>query len=259
MKITILGASSGIGREFVRLLADKKNDIAAISYDQAGLDALESEIKNKTGTEIQTVCRDLSHNDDLEYICSNYTDCDFLINSVGCGTIGSVSAISLSEEQYCMSLNMWALHAVTKTAIHSMIAKKRGMIINVCSLASFAPMPNFSVYAATKAFTGSYTIALSKEVKKYGIKVMALCPGPTRTDINFFSDDYVTNESHDKLRRSFMSPTVVARTALKNIARGKIICIPGLGSKICYLSYKFLPIRYNNAVIYKIFTKLAKE
>ena len=256
MKIIILGASSGIGREFAKLLANGENDIIAISYDQTGLDALNGEIKSKTGAEIETVCRDLTKDDDLEYICNNYTDCDFLIFSIGGGKFGSVSTLTLSEEQYYMNLNMWALHAVTKTTLQKMISNKRGMLINVCSLASFAPMPHLSLYAATKAFTGSYTIAISKEVKKYGIKVMALCPGPTKTEIDLLPADFKKERRHERLRNRFMTPMDVARTALSKIERGGIICIPGLINKVYYLSYKFLPIRFNNAVIYRLFEGL---
>ena len=256
MKIVILGASSGIGREFVRLLAGEKNEIVAVAYDRAGLDALANEIKSESGTDIETVCRDLTRADELAYVCERYTDCDFLINSVGGGKIGDVSSFTLGEDQYYMNLNMWTLHAVTKTTVQKMIAKKRGMLINVCSLASFAPMPNFSIYAATKAFTGSYTIAVSKEAKKYGVKIMALCPGPTSDGGDFLPDDDNRNGRREKVRGGVLSSTVVARAALKKINKGGIICIPGAMNKFFYLSYKFLPIGLNNAIIHYIFAKL---
>ena len=95
MKITILGASSGFGREFTKLLINKNNEITAIANDEKGLEALK---EYEHGIDI--VCRDLTNPNDLDYVCKHYTDCDFLINSAGGGKIGNIISAGIEEEQY---------------------------------------------------------------------------------------------------------------------------------------------------------------
>ena len=252
MKITILGASSGFGREFTRLLAVQDNEITAISNDKQGLNELKEYIFANYRRGIEVVCRDLTNADDLDYVCARHTDCDFLINSAGGGKIGNITSLSIEEEQYYMNLNMWAFHKVTKTALLKMIYKRRGNVLNVCSAASFAPMPNFSIYAATKAFAGSYTLALAREAEPYGVRVMALCPGPTRTN-------FLTKEHYDAIQKKFgrlpvfMTPEVTAKRALKQFNKGKILYLSGALNKAIYWLDKFSPRTLINNVIYKMY------
>ena len=250
MKITILGASSGFGREFAKQLAGETNEITAISNDEPGLIELEEYIFENYNCKIEAVCRDLTNANDLEYICEYpyIMDCDFLINSAGGGRLGNITSLSFEEEQYYMNLNMWAFHRIVKTALLGMISRKQGKMLNVCSTASFTPLPNFSIYAATKAFAGSYTLALAAEAAKYGVRVMALCPGPTRT--SFLSSAYydAIQEKYGKLP-IFMAPDVVVRCALKKFDKGKILYIPGAINKANYWLDKFVPRKLANSVI----------
>jgi short-subunit dehydrogenase len=251
LKITVLGASSGFGREFVKLLVSDENHITAVSNDEKGLQAL---LKSVEGN-IEIACRDLTDETDSNYICEHYTDCDFMINSAGGGKLGNITSRSLEEEQYYLNLNMSAFHKITKTTLLKMIDKRKGKMLNVCSTASFTPAPNFSIYAATKAFAGSYTIALAKEVEKYGIHVMALCPGPTRTE-------FLSKEHYDAIQKKylglpiFMTPQKVAKQALKQFEKGKVFYINGWLNKLIYMSDKFLTRKLVSNAIYKIYDGL---
>jgi len=246
-----MGASSGFGREFVKLLADEKNEIIAVSNDRKGLDSLKEDVFLNRGCIIETVCRDFTVAGDLDYVCTHYTDCDLLINSAGGGKLGGVTSLSIEEEQYYIDLNVRAFHKITKTALLKMIAKKRGAMLNVCSTASFTPLPNFSIYAATKAFAGSYTLSLSREAIKYGVKVMALCPGPTRTG-------FLSQAHYGLIQKKFgplpilMSPDKVARGALKKFSKGKILYIPGFINKLNYILDRISPRKLTNSIIYKM-------
>jgi len=154
-----------------------------------------------------------------------------------------------------MKLNMWAFHKITKTTLLKMVEKKQGRMINVCSSSSFTPLPNFSLYAATKAFSGSYTLALAKEVEKYGIRVMAMCPGPTRTN-------FLSQEHYDAIKKKygntpiFMEAGTVAQNTLKQFKKGKILYIPGVMNKMNYWFDKFAPRKLSNKVIYKMLDRL---
>ena len=246
MKITILGASSGFGREFTKLLISTDNEITAISNDEKGLEAL-----REYDPGITLVCRDLTNPADLDYVCERHTDCDFLINSAGGGMLGDITSSSIEEDQYYMRLNVWALHKITKTALLGMIERRQGKLLNICSMASFFPFPNFSLYASTKAFSGSYTLALAKEVEKYGIHVMALFPGPTRTN-------FLPQEAFDNIQKKYhdlsiyMKPDVIAKMALKNFDKGKIAYIPGASNKILKWAGRFASIKLLNNIIFKM-------
>lgn len=251
MKITVLGASSGFGREFVKLLAHKDNEITAISNDGQSLEVLKEHISKNNAICIETVCKDLTVAADLDYICERNTDCDFMINSAGGGKLGNITSLSFEEEQYYIELNVNAFHKITKTALLKMIAKRRGAMLNVCSAASFSPLPNFSVYAAAKAFSGSYTLSLAREAEKYGVRVMAMCPGPTRT--NFLSQAH-----YDAIQKKygslpiFMAPDKIAKRALIKFNEGKIIYIPGPFNKMNYVLDRIAPRKLVNDIIYKM-------
>lgn len=253
MKILILGASSGFGKEFVKLLAKDNNHVIAISNDKIGLDLLKKELLNNKNVELETHCMDLTLENDLNSLCEKFTDCDFLINSAGGGKIGGTTDLNLEQESYYLNLNIKAFHRVTKCAVTKMIQTGHGRILNVCSTASFVPMPNFSIYAATKAFCASYTLALAKEVEKYNVKIMALCPGPTRT--NFLKQDH-----YDKIKKKFfnlpifMYPDKVTRNALnKFLNKNQIMYIPGVLNKIIYFIDKFLSTKFKNNTIYNTY------
>jgi len=255
MRITILGASSGFGLEFTKLFASEANVIMAISNDEQGLNALKAHVFKEYNCKIDTACYDLTNEHDLDYVCKNHTDCDFLINSAGAGKPGDVTRLSIEEEQYYMNLNIWAFHKITKSTLLKMIEKRRGNMINICSTASFTPLPNFSIYAATKAFAGSYTIALAKEVEKYGIRVMALCPGPTRTNL-LSMEHFEAIEKRYGIFPVYVAPDIVAKRALRKFKNGRIIYISGVTNKVSYWLDKFAPRKLTNNILYKMFDGL---
>lgn len=107
---------------------------------------------------------------------------DALINNAGMGDYGSFHDASWPKLEAMIRLNMEALTHITHLFLPSMIAAGRGQIINISSLASILPIPDFAVYAATKSYVSSFSEALKIELKEYGINVLAVCPGPIKTE-----------------------------------------------------------------------------
>src|SRR5262249_48631264 len=107
---------------------------------------------------------------------------DYLVNNAGFGTHGSFALAPLDREVEQISLNVSAVVALTRLFLPAMVAAKRGCIINVASTAAFQPVPWMATYAATKAFVLNFSEALSSELQGTGVTVLALCPGPTRTE-----------------------------------------------------------------------------
>ena len=107
---------------------------------------------------------------------------DLLINNAGLGDLGAFATADPERVDAMMQVNMVALTRLTRALLPAMIAQKRGAILNVSSSASFLPIPNFAVYAATKAYVTSFSEALRSELHGTGVGVTALCPGPVRTE-----------------------------------------------------------------------------
>jgi hypothetical protein len=135
-----------------------------------------------------------------------------------------------------IDLNINALVELTHRVLPGMRARSGGAILNVASTAAFQAGPGFGVYFATKAFVLSFTEALHQEMKGTGVKVSALCPGPTRTEFGEVAG--VTSASFDRLAAD--APAVVG-AGLKGLARNTAIVIPGLTNKFTAQSSRIIP------------------
>jgi short-subunit dehydrogenase len=141
-----------------------------------------------------------------------------------------------------LAVNIVALTKLTHSLLPAMIARKRGAILNVSSIAGFMPIRTMATYAASKAYVTSFSEGLRAEVRKQGIAVTALCPGPVATE---FGD--VAQRASGKPERSspgFMQVAVedVVRAGLNAIERGKPVIVPGLVMKIAMLLVRLTPM-----------------
>src|SRR4029079_12676550 len=141
---------------------------------------------------------------------------DWLINNAGFGSMGDFAELDLERELEMIELNITAVVALTPHFLKGMRERKRGTIINVSSGAGFQPIPFFATYAATKAFVTSFTEAVAEENRPFGIKILALCPGTTKT--NFFAASKIEDPVQIK---GLQTPEQVVETALKAVKRGR--------------------------------------
>ncbi len=252
MKVLILGASSGFGREFAYQLAVKGHQLVLCSIDEHGLKLVQTHIEKNNGSHAEIYVGDLTKREVVRDIVSRYSECDLVINSAGFGVIGDVTEISYEKEQEMIDLNVNALYYLTKKFLLIMIERKAGGIINVASISSYIPMPNFGMYAATKSFVLSYTLSVSKEAEKFGVRIMAVCPGPTETN-------FLPKEQYDRIRKKLfnlpvlMSPDKVVRNTLKKYEKKRRVYIPGILNKVINFADKFLPIEVILDTIYKLY------
>lgn len=253
MDILIFGGSSGIGKAFVKQLCGK-NGVTAVSNDRAGLCRLKKCLAAQN-ISIGIEFAELTDEEQLQSVCRKYSYADMVINSAGRGRLGDITSTDYDDEYRNIMLNVVTFHYITKFFAAEMLKRKRGIIINVCSSASFVPMPNFNLYAATKAFCGSYTIAAEKECRGQGVRIMALCPGTTRT--NFLtSDEFDKAEKMFSFRGAVMKPDEVVKKALKALKAGKTVCIPGVVNKFIYCFDKAVPIGVSTGIIYRLYRRI---
>jgi uncharacterized protein len=226
MKTTLItGASSGIGEAFARKLAARGHDLVLAARSEEKLITLCSELGRINNIRAQFVALDLSKPEAPAELFAETQkrelEIDLLINNAGFGSMGDFAKLDLARELEMIDLNVQSLVELTHRFLQPMRERKSGAIINVASTAGYQPVPFMATYAATKAFVLSFTEALWEENRPYGVKVMALCPGVTKT--NFFE----ASRMQKPPVRTSQTPEQVVDVALRGLARGKSAIISG--------------------------------
>ena len=241
MRIAIItGASSGLGVEFYKGLQDENLDeIWIIARREAKL----NEIKNSLA-KISTRCLalDITTRESMEYLKSllesEAPDIKFLINNAGAGVYGPLAEADYKAQGSMVELNTRALTEITTIALPYM--SEKSYIINSCSIASFVPNANLTVYSSTKAYVMSFSRGLRYELKKRKINVTAVCPGPMETE--FLAVAGLQNgesRAFDALPRC--NPAKTALTAIKKAKKGVGVYTPRAFYKLYRVLSKILP------------------
>lgn len=241
MKIAVItGASSGMGKEAVFQIADGFGGIDEIWMVARRKDRLE-ELEGHVPVTLRCFGIDVTRKEELEELARELEerkpDVKFLINAAGFGKIGNVGEIAMETETAMVQLNCEALCAVTHMVLPYMTRNSR--IIQFASAASFLPQPKFAIYAATKSFVLSYSRALGRELKKRGIYVTAVCPGPVKTE--FFDIAETTGQIPFYKKLVMADPKKVVRLALRDSMMGKSVSVYGVLMKAFYVLCKVSP------------------
>jgi short-subunit dehydrogenase len=200
------------------------------------LDALVAELGNA-----RAVACDLSKVGAVERLMADVSAAgetvSLLVNNAGFGLVGDFADLDVGRQRAMIDLNCGALVELAHAVLPSMRAQRRGSILNIASTAAFQPGPGMALYFATKAMVLSFSEALHEEVKKDGINVTALCPGPTATEFGDVAG-FKASGAFDKL--SARSADVVA-TGLRALERHQAISIPGGINKLSAQGHRLLP------------------
>ncbi len=232
MKVTLItGASSGIGEAFARRLAAENHDLVLVARSEKALHELCDELMLKHGITAHYVVLDLTERDaDAALWAETEThgfEVDWLINNAGFGSVGDFTKLGRDRELEMIDLNIRSLAALTHRYLGPMRERKAGKIINVSSAAGFQPIPFMATYAATKAFVSSFSEAIAEENTPYGIQVLTLCPGSTKT--NFFAASKIDRPIQVKGQQTVDD---VIDTAMKAIKSGRRKVVSGFANKI---------------------------
>ncbi len=243
MKIAIVtGASSGLGEEYLKCLACGYPEIEEIWIVARRADRLEKLAESYKEKRIVPFPLDLTDTDSFEKMKmkleNEKPDVKILINNAGFGTLGSFSEQELSSQTRMIDLNNRALTAITLITLPYM--NKGSFVLNVCSIAAFAPTARMSVYCSTKSFVYSFSKALRFELKSKGINVLAACPGPMDTEfLPAAGINKGSSHTFDTLPRC--NTAKVAKYSLKKAAKGCGKYTPTLFYKFYRLLAKILP------------------
>jgi short-subunit dehydrogenase len=233
----ITGASSGIGEEFARRLAGQGMDLILVARSQAKLEEMAATLSSQFGITAHVITADLSAERAAKEVSRQTREkglhVDFLINNAGFGSAGEFVHNDAEQEHLQVMVNVTTVVDMIHEYLPAMVEKRSGTIINVASLVAFQPVPHMAVYGATKAFVLSLSEALWEENRKYGVKVLGLCPGATAT--NFF--EVAKAPSFGKLR----SPEQVVSTALRALQQGRSFVVDGASNAISSTLPRILP------------------
>lgn len=225
----ITGASSGIGEAFARRLAADGLDLMLVARSTPRLAALARELKASCGVRVEVLSMDLAQPDAGLRVKEAADDLglaiDLLINNAGVGLIGPSHKLDAARIQSMIALNVTGLVDLTQAFLPALLARGRGAIVNLASMAAFQPTPYMTAYGATKAFVLSYSEGLWAEYRKRGLRVVAVCPGPV--DTGFFEATGRPETRAAVPRRLMLKADRVVRESLEALARNQSVVVPG--------------------------------
>ena len=232
----ITGASAGLGVEFARQLSKRGHRLVLAARRKDRLDSLAAELGNARPVEI-----DLSREGAADELLKNVADAgetiDLLVNNAGFGLHGLFHEADSRRLRQMVDLNCGALTDLCRAVLPGMIERRSGAILNVASTAAFQPGPGMAVYFATKAYVLSLSEALHEEVRRHGICVSALCPGPTRTEFGEVAG-FKGDGAFDRLS---MDSAAVVRAGLEGLDRNKAVVVTGALNKAAAFSTRLVP------------------
>jgi uncharacterized protein len=248
----VTGASAGIGAALARELAAHGARLVLTARRKERLDALAAELRAK-GAEVRVVVANLNDPAAPEQIYAATEGAglgiDILINNAGLGQYGAFAASRIEQELSQVRVNCEAMVSLSRLFVPRMVERRRGWVLVVSSTASYQPLPYFSTYAATKVFDRFFALGLAPEVARFGVKVTALCPGPTESEFGA-----VAGTGNFMKRASVQSAEEVARQGIAGLERGRRIVIPYFGGKFTSQLVRFVPV----GLILRFVEKLAR-
>ena len=228
-KALITGASSGLGEEYARQLAETGTDLVLVARRKERLEVLAAELETRFGIKVEIFPADLSQDADVKNLAekiSGIQELDLLINNAGFGGKGSFYKDTGEEAWRMIKVHVVAPTELTRAALPGMIDRKRGAIINVASIAAFSPLSG-ALYSSTKAFLVMFSENLQTELIETGIKIQALCPGLTHTEFHQVAG--IKKEAIPGIL--WMKADRVVRISLRALTKNKVIVIPGVRNK----------------------------
>jgi short-subunit dehydrogenase len=249
----ITGASSGLGEQFAYQLAQQRYDLVIIARRAERLNAVAARARELGAAEVEAIVADLARREGpreiFEQLTAKNLNIDYLVNNAGFGTSGRFAELPLERELEEIDLNVTALVALTRLLLPAMIGRHSGTIINVASTAAFQGVPFMSTYAATKAFVLHFTEALAGELVGSGLRVMALCPGPVRTEFQS-----VAKNEHATMPSMLWEPAEkVVADAIMAAASGRRVYIAGILNFLTAQSTRLAPRGFINFMARRIY------
>jgi short-subunit dehydrogenase len=228
----VTGASSGIGADLARQLAEKGYPLLLVARRKERLEALAAELTRKHQVDVVVLAVDLAEPTAAERLLAEVTQrglrLEVLVNNAGYGMQGKFLTMAMPDVERMVQLNVTTLTHLTQLAARAMVEAGHGYILNVASAAAFLPSPFVSAYAATKAYVFSFSEALRFELRGTGVSLTTLYPGITTTEFN----EVAHAKTPAVMNLSVLSADTVARAGLRAMFARPRAIVPGLINKL---------------------------
>lgn len=237
----VTGATAGLGNAFARRLAADGNGLVLVARDAVRLEEVGTTLRKQHGVEVEVLAADLSEREQLEQVADRLRDearpVDVLVSNAGFGVGKPFLGVHLSEEERMLDVMVRAVLVLTRAAAPGMVARGRGNIITVSSVAGFFPG---GTYSAAKAWATSFTTSLAGELARTGVTATALCPGYVRTEFH----QRAKMDVSDLPAWSWLTADRVVADCLADVRRGRVVSVPGLRYKVAVFFLRHIPLRF---------------
>ena len=237
----VTGATSGIGAAFARRLAAEKYGLVVVARGLDRLTTTADSLREKYGVPVEPISADLSTEAGQALIATRLQDpdrpIDMLVNNAGLSLNTSFLRSTVERETQLLSLNVHAVMRLTLAALPGMVDRRQGAVINVSSVSGFgAAMPG-STYPASKAWVTNFSESVGLSVRRFGVRVMALCPGYVRTEFHQRSGINMSKTPNFL----WLDADKLVQEALRDLRRGKVVSVPTWKYKVAVFALRHLP------------------
>jgi len=239
----ITGATAGLGASFARQLADQGYDLVLVARDEQRLTAVSGAWGKEYGVEVVPIAADLTTDEGCaiveERLRSTRAPVDILVNNAGISLNTPFVRSTAEDEARLLHLNVHAVMRLTLAVLPVMLSRGHGAVINVSSVSGFAAVMPGSTYPASKAWVTNFSESVAHSVRRKGVRVMALCPGYTRTEFHQRAGIDMSKTP----QWAWLDADAVVRDALRDLRRGKLVSVPDWKYKLVVFALRHLPRR----------------
>jgi uncharacterized protein len=237
----ITGATAGIGAAFARRLAADGYDLVLVARDGTRLAETASRLGDAHGVTVETLSTDLSTDEGCAPAAARLADrdrpVDLLVNNAGATLNTSFLRSTDEDEAWLLRLNVHSVMRLTHAALPAMTARGHGAVVNVSSVSGFGPVMPGSTYSASKAWVTNFSESVGAATRRYGVRVMALCPGYTRTEFH----DRAGIDMSKTPGWMWLAADRVVDAGLRDLGRGRAVSVPDWRYKAAVFGMRHAP------------------
>ncbi|MDP4093924.1 MAG: SDR family oxidoreductase [Bacillota bacterium] len=252
----ITGATSGIGAAYASKFAQQGYDLIITGRRKEKIEATATQIRQKYNVNVDVILTELSETEEIKNLTDFMKEKEIgvLVNNAGFGANSLYQTSDLTIMEQLAKVNVIAPMELIHAVLPGMVVRGKGTIINISSESVYMIIPKNAVYTAAKSFLKSFTEGLHLDLMGTGVKVMAVCPGLTHTD---FHEKMGMEKSRqiNKGQIKWMSPEEVVDISLRDMKKGKVVCIPGNHTKMLTHLLNMMPRRIYYKFMYNFSCK----